>query len=70
MTETLWYVQVYEGKDEKPKENASFSDSISVRLYIFQHKRSGKRGEIVVVVPPHASKEQREDLRRLGVRLM
>ena len=70
MTETLWYVQLYEGDTSKPKSKLDFSDFDSVRSCLIEHKNAGKRETIVVVVPPHASKEERAELRALGARLM
>lgn len=70
MTETLWYIQLYEADQAQPKTKTEFPDFASVRSYITQHAKSGRGETVVVVVPPHASKDERAQLRALGVKLM
>ena len=69
MTETFWYIQLYEGDSAQPKSKMEFADFASVRSYLTEHKKTG-RSEVVVVAPPHAGKDERAELRRLGAKLM
>ena len=70
MTETLWYVQLYEAENAQPRTKTEFPDFASVRSYVRQHAKSGRGETVVVVAPPHASKDERAELRALGVKLM
>ena len=70
MTETFWYIQLYEGDSAQPKSKMEFADFASVRSYLTEHKNAGRSEVVVVVAPPNAGKDERAELRRLGAKLM